>query len=69
MYYYNDGDIYEGDWKMVNMKEKESIIVMMVIDVKVILQMVNMKEKEFFIIIMVIGKWEIIQKMNQQESM
>ena len=46
-------------------KEKEFIIIMMVINMKVILEMIKEKEKEFIIIIMVIEKWVIIIMVKQ----
>ena len=45
--------------EMINMKEKEYIILIMVIDMKEILKMVQQKEKEYIIIIMVIDMREI----------
>ena len=46
--------------KMIDLKEKEFIIIIVVIDMKVIGKIIKEKEKEYFIIIMVIEKWEII---------
>ena len=50
---------------MDSQKEKEFIIGMMVIDMKVIGEMINKKEKEFIIIMMVIEEWVIIIMINQ----
>ena len=50
---------------MEKQKDKEFIIIIMVIDMKVIIDLVKKKEKEFFIIILVIEKWVIIIMMNQ----
>ena len=46
--------------KMVKEKEKEYIIIIMVIDMKEIGKMIKEKEKEYFIIITVIEKWGTI---------
>ena len=54
--------------KMIKEKEKEYIILIMVIDLKETLKMIKEKEKEYFIIIMVIEKWKIIQTAIQLES-
>ena len=51
--------------KMINQKEKELHILIMVIDMKVIGKMINLKGKEYCIIIMVIEKWEIIQMVKR----
>ena len=42
--------------KMIKEKEKEYIIIKMVIDMKEILKMVKEKEKEYFILIKNLGK-------------
>ena len=48
IYYYNNGDRYEGDFR-IKEKEKEYVIFIMVIDMKVIGEMIILKEKEFII--------------------
>ena len=54
--------------KMVNNKEKEHIILIKVIDMKVNIEMVKEKGKEFIIIIMVIEKWVIVITIIELES-
>ena len=53
--------------KMINMKEKEFIMVVMVIDMKEILEIIG-KKKEFIIIIMVIDMKEIGKMKKEKEK-
>ena len=46
---------------MINQKEKEFIIIKMVIDMKEIIKMIKKMEKEFIIMLMVIDMKEIIK--------
>ena len=58
--YYNDGDIYEGDWRNNNREGKGYIIILLAIEMKENLEMIIEKEKEYIIILMMIEKLEII---------
>jgi len=55
--------------KMEKEREKEFIIIIMVIDLKVNGVMIIKKEKELNIFIMVIEGWEIIIMVTEWESM
>ena len=54
---------------MIEKKEKENIIIIMVIDMKEIGKMIKEKEKVYIIIKMVIGQWEIIIITKRLECM
>ena len=49
-YYFEDGDIYEGEWKDGKKKEKVFIIIKMEIYMKAIGKIVTLMEKEFITI-------------------
>ena len=51
--------------EIIKKKEKEFIIIKVVLDMKVIGEMVKKKEKEFIILIMVIEQWVTILMINQ----
>ena len=58
IYYYVNGEVYEGEWKNGKM-ERKGIYYYLNGDM----------EKELIIILMEIEKWEIILMVNQKESM
>ena len=60
IYYWNNGDRYDGEWKNGLYEGREFFIIIMVIDMKVNLNTIKEKEEELFIILMEIEIWVII---------